>query len=146
MNLEGYATSSVSIALSWEEPQVTNGKISKYIITFVEVYLQIFYNVIIINNYVLFNLKFQFFWIFYLKGDNEEITRETTSTMHDLIDLVPYTEYSIKVQAVNENGPGVFSRDIVVRTYSAQPTQPPHNVTVEPVSPTVRILEFRIIK
>lgn len=61
MNLEGYATSSVSIALSWEEPQVTNGKISKYIITFVEVYLQIFYNVIIINNYVLFNLKFQFF-------------------------------------------------------------------------------------
>ncbi|XP_006565869.1 neogenin isoform X5 [Apis mellifera] len=105
LNLEGYATSSVSIALSWEEPQVTNGKISKYIITFVE-------------------------------GDNEEITRETTSTMHDLIDLVPYTEYSIKVQAVNENGPGVFSRDIVVRTYSAQPTQPPHNVTVEPVSPT----------
>lgn len=70
--------------------------------------------------------------------------RETTSTMHDLIDLVPYTEYSIKVQAVNENGPGVFSRDIVVRTYSAQPTQPPHNVTVEPVSPTVRITYFKI--
>lgn len=63
--------------------------------------------------------------------------------MHELVDLVPYTEYSIKVQAVNENGPGVFSRDIVVRTYSAQPTQPPHNVTVEPVSPTVRII-FRV--
>lgn len=57
--------------------------------------------------------------------------------MHELVDLVPYTEYNIKVQAVNENGPGVFSKDIVVRTYSAQPTQPPHNVTVEPVSPTV---------
>ncbi|KOC68698.1 Neogenin [Habropoda laboriosa] len=111
LNLEGHATSSVSIALSWEKPQVVNGRISKYIITFVE-------------------------------GDNEEITRETTSTMHELIDLVPYTEYSIKVQAVNENGPGVFSRDIVVRTHSAQPTQPPHNVTVEPVSPTSIIIRW----
>ncbi|XP_060828361.1 neogenin isoform X4 [Bombus pascuorum] len=111
LNLEGHATSSVSIALSWEKPQIVNGRISKYIITFVE-------------------------------GDNEDITRETTSTMHELVDLVPYTEYSIKVQAVNENGPGVFSRDIVVRTYSAQPTQPPHNVTVEPVSPTSIIIRW----
>lgn len=76
---------------------------------------------------------------FILKGDNEEIVRETTSTMHELVDLVPYTEYSIRVQAVNENGPGAFSRYIIVRTYSAQPTQPPHNVTVEPTSSTVRI-------
>lgn len=111
LNLEGHATSSASIALSWEKPQVVNGRISKYIITYVE-------------------------------GDNEEMTSETTSTMHELVDLVPYTEYSIKVQAVNENGPGVFSRDIVVRTYSAQPTQPPHNVTVEPVSPTSIIIRW----
>ncbi|XP_046143362.1 neogenin-like isoform X4 [Osmia bicornis bicornis] len=111
LNLEGHATSSVSIELSWEKPQIVNGRISKYIITFVE-------------------------------GDNEEITRETTSTVHELVDLVPYTEYNIKVQAVNENGPGVFSKDIVVRTYSAQPTQPPHNVTVEPVSPTSIIIRW----
>lgn len=38
MNLEGHATSSMSITLSWEEPQVINGRISKYIITFMEVY------------------------------------------------------------------------------------------------------------
>lgn len=37
MNLEGQATSSVSIALSWDEPQVINGRISKYIITYTEV-------------------------------------------------------------------------------------------------------------
>ncbi|XP_076679660.1 neogenin protein frazzled isoform X7 [Andrena cerasifolii] len=110
-NIEGHATSSVSVALSWEKPQVVNGRISKYIITFVE-------------------------------GDNEEITREITSTMHELVDLVPYTEYSIRVQAVNENGPGAFSRDIVVRTYSAQPTQPPHNVTVEPASPTSILIRW----
>ncbi|XP_076763547.1 neogenin protein frazzled [Xylocopa sonorina] len=110
-NLEGHATSSVSIALSWDRPQVVNGRISKYIITFVE-------------------------------GDGEKVQRETTSTMHELVDLVPYTEYSIKVQAVNENGPGVSSRDIVLRTYSAQPTQPPHNVTVEQISPTSIIIRW----
>ena len=38
MNLEGQPTSSMSITLSWEEPQVINGRISKYIITFMEVY------------------------------------------------------------------------------------------------------------
>ncbi|XP_076381173.1 neogenin protein frazzled isoform X7 [Megalopta genalis] len=111
LNLEGQTTSSVSITLSWEKPQVVNGRISKYLITFVE-------------------------------GDNEEIIRETTSTMHELVDLVPYTEYSIRVQAVNENGPGAFSRDIIVRTYSAEPTQPPHNVTVEPASPTSIIIRW----
>jgi hypothetical protein len=37
MNLEGHATSSLSISLSWEEPHIINGRISKYIITFMEV-------------------------------------------------------------------------------------------------------------
>jgi len=73
------------------------------------------------------------------QGDGEEITRETTSTTYDLVDLVPYTEYSIRVQAVNENGPGAFSKDIMIRTYSAQPMQPPHNVTLEAASSTVFI-------
>ncbi|XP_012064282.1 PREDICTED: neogenin [Atta cephalotes] len=111
MNLEGQPTSSMSITLSWEEPQVINGRISKYIITFME-------------------------------GDGEEITRETTSTTYELVDLVPYTEYSIRVQAVNENGPGAFSKDIVIRTYSAQPTQPPHNVTLEAASSTSIIIRW----
>lgn len=65
--------------------------------------------------------------------------RETTSTTYELENLVPYTEYSIRVQAVNENGPGAFSKDVVIRTYSAQPTQSPHNVTLEAASSTVRI-------
>lgn len=37
MSLEGHATSSMSITLSWEEPRDINGRISKYIITFMEV-------------------------------------------------------------------------------------------------------------
>ncbi|KAH0951900.1 hypothetical protein HN011_002148 [Eciton burchellii] len=111
MNLEGHATSSLSISLSWEEPHIINGRISKYIITFME-------------------------------GDDEEVTRETTSTTYELVDLVPYTEYSIRVQAVNENGPGAFSKDIVIRTHSAQPTQPPHNVTLEAASSTSIIVRW----
>ncbi|XP_029169996.1 neogenin isoform X5 [Nylanderia fulva] len=111
MNLEGHATSSMSITLSWEESQVINGRISNYIITFME-------------------------------GDGKEVTRETTSTTYELVDLVPYTEYSIRVQAVNENGPGAFSKDIVIRTHSAQPTQPPHNVTLEAASSTSIIVRW----
>lgn len=111
MSLEGHATSSMSITLSWEEPRDINGRISKYIITFME-------------------------------GDGEEVTRETTSTTYELVDLVPYTEYSIRVQAVNENGPGAFSKDIVIRTHSAQPTQPPHNVTLEAASSTSIIIRW----
>ncbi|XP_043678151.1 neogenin isoform X6 [Vespula pensylvanica] len=111
MNLEGHATSSASIALSWDEPQVINGRISKYIVTYTE-------------------------------GDVEERTRETTSTTYELVDLVPYTEYSIRVQAVNENGPGAYTRDVLVRTHSAQPTQPPHNVTLEAASSTSIIVRW----
>ncbi|XP_019699920.2 neogenin isoform X4 [Harpegnathos saltator] len=111
MNLEGHAASSLSITLSWEEPQIINGRISKYIITFME-------------------------------GDGEEVMRETTSTTYELVDLVPYTEYSIRVQAVNENGPGAFSKDIVIRTHSAPPAQPPHNVTLEAASSTSIIVRW----
>ncbi|XP_066597532.1 neogenin isoform X2 [Prorops nasuta] len=111
LNLVGQATSSMSIALSWEEPNVLNGRISKYIITFT-------------------------------KEDSEERTRETTSTMYELVDLVPYTVYNIRVQAANENGPGAFTRDIAVRTHSSQPTDPPHNVTLEAASSTSVIVRW----
>ncbi|KAG7210321.1 hypothetical protein KM043_011860 [Ampulex compressa] len=111
MNLEGRATSSASIALSWEKPQVVNGRISKYIITFME-------------------------------GDGEETALDTIGTTHELVNLMPYTEYSIRVQAANENGPGAFSRDIMIRTHSAPPTQPPHNVTLEAASSTSIIIRW----
>ncbi|XP_043278959.1 neogenin isoform X2 [Venturia canescens] len=110
-NLEGHATSSVSIALSWEEPLIVNGRISKYIVAF-------------------------------MKSDENEKTLETTSTNFELIELVPYTDYSIWLQAVNENGPGAPSGEITVRTFSAPPSHPPHNVTLETASSTSIIIRW----
>ncbi|XP_023289160.1 neogenin isoform X2 [Orussus abietinus] len=110
-NVKGHALSSVSIALSWEEPQVANGKISKYLITYTE-------------------------------GDNEEKSIETTGMAFELVELIPHTTYSIWIQAVNENGPGVPSAGTVVRTYSAVPSQPPHNVTLEAASSTSIIIRW----
>ena len=57
---------------------------------------------------------------------------------------MPYTEYTIWVQAVNENGPGASSNEILVRTYSTQPSQPPYNVTLEAASSTVLNYDQRI--
>ncbi|XP_044002632.1 neogenin isoform X2 [Aphidius gifuensis] len=113
--LDGHATSSTSIKFSWQQPEVLNGRISKYVVTFV-------------------------------KGEDEdegeEKTRETTSTTYELIDLVPYTEYNIWVHAVNENGPGASSGEINIRTYSSQPSQPPHNVTLEAASSSSVIIRW----
>ncbi|XP_063985766.1 neogenin isoform X2 [Diachasmimorpha longicaudata] len=112
LNLKGMATSPSSIKLSWQEPTVLNGRISKYIIT-------------------------------YMEGEGEgEKVRETTSTTHELIDLIPYTEYSIWVHAVNENGPGASTGEISIKTFSAPPSEPPHNVTLEAASSTSIIIRW----
>jgi hypothetical protein len=37
VNLKGWPTSSESIALTWEEPTVMNGRISSYLVTYAEV-------------------------------------------------------------------------------------------------------------
>lgn len=66
-------------------------------------------------------------------------------TTYELINLVPYTEYTIWIQAVNENGPGASSNEIVIRTYSSQPTKPPHNVTLEAANSTVLYFFFPLL-
>ncbi|XP_023247522.1 neogenin [Copidosoma floridanum] len=110
LNLKGWATSSKSVALTWEEPTVINGRITSYLITYAE-------------------------------GDNEEVKRNTTNTAYELMDLAPYQEYNIWVQAVNDNGPGASTGEIRVRTYSAPPSSPP-NVTVEAASSTSVIIRW----
>lgn len=75
------------------------------------------------------------------QGDNEEIKKNTTNLAYELTDLVPYNEYNIWVQAVNDNGPGASTGEIKIRTYGASPSNPP-NVTVEAASSTVKLIFF----
>lgn len=46
-------------------------------------------------------------------------------------------EYNIWVVAINEVGPGAATEEITVRTFTAEPTEPPYNITLEPASSTV---------
>ena len=53
---------------------------------------------------------------------------------HHLSDLREYTEYTFWVSAFNANGEGAFSAEVVARTHSDVPADPPLNVTVEAAS------------
>jgi neogenin len=51
--------------------------------------------------------------------------------------LSVFTEYSVWVVAVNENGPGAATEEKIVRTLSTAPSEPPSNVTLEPSSTVI---------
>ncbi|XP_057322017.1 netrin receptor unc-40 isoform X2 [Microplitis mediator] len=123
LNLEGHATSSQSIKVSWQEPKILNGRISKYVVT-----LETTDDASSSSGAGVFS--------------EVEKIRETTITTCELVDLTPYTEYSISVYAVNENGPGPSTGEINIRTFSAQPSHPPHNVTLEAASSTSIIVRW----
>lgn len=60
----------------------------------------------------------------------------------DLVGLSVYAEYSIWVVAVNDNGPGSATEEKMVRTWSDIPSEPPHNVTIEPGSTVSSFLTY----
>lgn len=53
---------------------------------------------------------------------------------HHLSELREYTEYTFWVSAFNANGEGAFSAEVVARTHSDVPADPPVNVTAEAAS------------
>lgn len=110
LNLNGWATSHESIAVTWNEPFIINGRILSYVVTYAE-------------------------------GDSEELTSSTNLTIHEIFGLKPYHEYSLWVQAVNENGPGASTGEIKIRTFSAAPSSAP-NVTVEAASSTSVVVRW----
>lgn len=59
---------------------------------------------------------------------------DTTELEFTINGLSIYTEYSIWVVAVNRNGPGAATEEKLIRTFSAPPSEPPYNVTLEPAS------------
>nr|CAI5828476.1 unnamed protein product [Callosobruchus analis] len=104
-----YATSPRSIRAEWRTPEVTNGHIMHYTVYYMETTSSVEHNM------------------------------DTTEHFADITGLMPYTEYSIWVVAVNENGAGAATEEKLVRTYSTTPSEPPSNITAEPMSTSVGV-------
>lgn len=69
---------------------------------------------------------------------------DSTSLEAILTDLRPFTEYTVSVVPFNQNGMGDPSNELILKTYSAAPSEPPTNVTLEPTSSTVNKFDFSI--
>ncbi|KAJ8924156.1 hypothetical protein NQ315_006940 [Exocentrus adspersus] len=106
-NFEAYAMSPRNIHISWQPPEVPNGKILRYTIYYMETSASVEHNV------------------------------DTIDLSYDLMGLNPYTEYSVWVVAVNHNGAGAATEEKLVRTFSTTPSEPPSNVTTEPSSTSI---------
>ncbi|PSN38934.1 hypothetical protein C0J52_08943 [Blattella germanica] len=75
--------------------------------------------------------------LFYMEGDSaEEHHVETNDHKYELTGLNKFTEYSVWVVAFNMNGAGPSTEEVVARTLSDVPSEPPQNVTLEASSST----------
>jgi len=77
------------------------------------------------------------FYVF-AQGDSAEEHHVVTSELqYELVNLNKFTEYSVWVVAFNQNGPGSSTEEVMCRTLSDVPSEPPQNVTLEASSSTV---------
>ncbi|XP_021933563.1 neogenin isoform X2 [Zootermopsis nevadensis] len=83
------------------------------------------------------NGHIQHYNMFYMEGDSAEEHHVVTSDLQfELMGLNKFTEYSVWVVAFNQNGPGSSTEEVVCRTLSDVPSDPPQNVTLEASSST----------
>lgn len=75
--------------------------------------------------------------VYYAEPDGLEAHSETNELEVILVELRPYTEYTIYVVTFNENGIGESSSEITVKTFSSTPDEAPVNITLEATSSTV---------
>lgn len=75
--------------------------------------------------------------IYYSEDEGAEMYTDSTSLEAVLSELRPFTEYTVSVVPFNQNGMGDPSNELVIKTYSSTPQEPPTNVTVETTSSTV---------
>lgn len=75
--------------------------------------------------------------IYYSLDDGSEMYTDSTAQEATLTELRPFTEYTVSVVPFNQNGMGDPSNELMLKTYSAAPTEPPLNVTLEATSSTV---------
>lgn len=81
-------------------------------------------------------LRYKLFYIRNPPGDELETQTITTATSYTFHGMEKYTEYLIRVEADGENGSGLSSDVVSVRTHSDIPREPPRDIVVEPVSST----------
>lgn len=62
---------------------------------------------------------------------------DSTDTHLTLSELRPFTDYAISVVPWNQNGMGDSSNELIIRTYSSTPSEPPSNVSLETTGSTV---------
>ncbi|XP_063737566.1 neogenin 1a [Eleginops maclovinus] len=100
-NLQAVSNTPSSVSLSWDKPLTGNGEMLTY---------KLFYT----------DKSF----------DNEQDV-DVDIQSYTLTGLKKNTEYSFRVVANNQHGPGVSTDDVVVRTLSDVPSAPPQNLTLE---------------
>uniref|UniRef100_A0A914WAK2 Neogenin n=1 Tax=Plectus sambesii TaxID=2011161 RepID=A0A914WAK2_9BILA len=72
--------------------------------------------------------------------ETEITTSQTSYTLHG---LDKFATYSFRVEAEGDNGPGLSSDSITVRTYSDAPSAPPRDVMAEPSSTNTMVVQWR---
>uniref|UniRef100_A0AAQ4R1G3 Neogenin 1b n=1 Tax=Gasterosteus aculeatus aculeatus TaxID=481459 RepID=A0AAQ4R1G3_GASAC len=100
-NLQAASNSPTSVSLSWDKPLTGNGEMLTYKLYYTD------------------------------KSFGSEQDVDVDAQSYAMTGLKKNTEYSFRVVANNQHGPGVSTDDIVVRTLSDVPSAPPQNLTVE---------------
>ncbi|CAL4059823.1 unnamed protein product, partial [Meganyctiphanes norvegica] len=105
-------TSPISLHVTWVEPPQAKTPIKGYTMYYMQV------------------------------GSAEEHEVEVSGQKYDLGGLAAYTEYSVWLVAVNNNGAGDATHEVTARTFSDVPSKEPQNVTVEPASSRSFIVQW----
>ncbi|XP_026099742.1 netrin receptor DCC isoform X4 [Carassius auratus] len=102
-NLRAEAASPTSIQTSWDPPSHTSGPIQSYRLLWTETSTA--------------------------KEQNVEVVGQS----YRMEGLKKFTEYSLRVLAVNRHGPGLSDTDMLITTLSDVPSAPPQNISLEVV-------------
>ncbi|ROL53884.1 Netrin receptor DCC [Anabarilius grahami] len=102
-NLRAEAASPTSIQASWDPPAHANGPIQSY----------------------------RLLWTETSTGKEQNV--EVVGQSYRMEGLKKFTEYSLRVLAVNRHGPGISDEDTLITTLSDVPSAPPQNVSLEVV-------------
>ncbi|XP_031704421.1 neogenin 1a isoform X4 [Anarrhichthys ocellatus] len=100
-NLQAVSNAPTSVSLSWDKPVTGNGEMLTYKLYYTD------------------------------KSFGNEQDVDVDSQSYTMTGLKKNAEYSFRVVANNQHGPGVSTDDIVVRTLSDVPSAPPQNLTAE---------------